>query len=557
MNNQDHIKLAYCRFKASQEEGMLKEADGLSAIGKTFGKAFGNRFIDSVKGGVRDLVLPFQLFKKDKGAFMDSIKKDDYLHQAGGSLLRPRATNMGESGMRFDRFANLDDDAYNAISSAQPKMWGKMRNPFQSGDSHWYAGLDDAGKSALSKYRTRARRGVGGDIAPERLNYARSKFLRNTVGKEMNDANPAVFKDYYKKYGQPGDGGWFAQEAGRRAGTVAGGLGAYAAITNMPVSGAEWAGGLSAVPGARARGIEGANQGAADQMHKFRNKGFMDRMGDAFNPNRVVQDLYSPENIGKSGIAHHYMYGPGKQEQVKGPGIMGYARELALPFFSGSALDQSVQSNGLRQFQKMGNIVNKGRRVVGGKILSKVEQALNKTRILPRTSITATPNLAASKVDDFVGAAPATPASGAGHFPLARIPGEVPTSGARSSAPGLWDDIKERVGGAWDIAKEHPWHTGGAALAAPALVGSFFGGRHSVSDGAYNAGYGAGSAGAAQMYSDQNPFARFGAAAFPDMAMNRVMQQYPDLMAAYQRAGSRRGQPAGSRSNYDANNAQR
>jgi hypothetical protein len=347
----------------------------------------------------------------------------------------------------------------------------------------------------------------------------------------------------------------------------------------------------------------------------------MDRMGDAFNPNRVVQDLYAPENIGKSGIAHHYMYGPGKQEQVKGPGIMGYARELALPFFSGSALDQSVQSNGLRQFQKMGStstmtatqqlfFVKEAIRKATGRLIKGIYDTATTMAKKPGAKI-GDEILPASMLHDYSrgarvsadsrirdltrldtlaeGAAKSSPqrlalaqemrkARGAtyqhkldrgldadeefnrglynwkGQSPT--MPRSRPYAGP-APAPGpasFWDDIKGRTSGAWDIAKQHPWHTGGAALAIPGMIGSFFGGRHSVSDGAYNAGYGAGSAGAAQMYSDQNPFARFGAAAFPDMAMNRVMQQYPDLMAAYQRAGSRRGQPAGSRSNYDANN---
>lgn len=520
METPDHIKLAYCRYLTRKGEEMEKAAltvPGLGAGVRTFGKALGNRVMGSAKAIPRDLMLPFQMFSKDKGKFMRSMKANDMMHAGGGSIMRPAATNMGASGRRFDQFAQMDDTTFNSVMSKTPSMVGGMRNPFQNRDTYWLTGLDDAGKAALAQGRKAVA--SGGRLERERIN-----FLRNTVGKEMD---PRTFRQNYKQYGKPGEGGWGAQEAGRRAGAVVGGLGVYGAGVQAPVTLAEWAGGASAIPGASGRAEEGAMAGAADQLQQFRNGSFMDRMGNAWNPNAMLENLYSPENINRSGVAHHYMYGPGQQEQIQGPGFGGYARELLFPMIPGignfGSLGQSVESNALNQFQKMGF----------------EKSALG---LLGPAKAVAKPAIgAATKAIRKI------PAGSMGHapLPLPKATSEA-TKAVGKSTEGLWGGVKQRFGNAKSIINEHPMYALGAGMAVPFTAGSFFGGRQTVRDGAYNAGYGAGSAGAAQQFANMNMFQRFGAAAFPDMAMNKLFEQYPQLMEAYQQA-SKRQLPAGMR----------
>ena len=553
MNSPEHIKLAYCRYLAQREEEMQKEAQFLGPKALTFAKAMGSRMMDSARAVPRDFSLPFKLFSKDPNKFRTAIDADTYMHTGGGSIMRPFATNMGASGRRFDQFANMDDATFNTVLSQKAKTLnlpfaGEVRNPFQNRDAYWLAGLDDAGRDALTKGRAavRSRRGSASGTDANRLAHQRAKFLRRSIGKDMDSA---TFHANYNKYGTPGEGGWAAQEAGRRAGAVAGGLGIFGAATTAPFTLAGWAGGASAAGGAQDRAREGATQGMADQLQKFRSGNFMDRMSGAWNPNAMLEDLYSPENVGRSGVAHHYMYGPGQQEQIQAPGFMNYARELLFPFIpvlgTGGTMDQAIQSKALQQFQKSGSaqkmtaaaqlfLVKSAMGLGVGSAVSRVakevaDEALNAAGKAVTKS---------KKVKlRAPGSAPATEPAMTTALAKTKQPTPQPMSGFGqrfNTARELFKDPKYALPAIFSTA------------ALPATGAYFYGGRKSVRDGAYNAGYGGGAAMAAQQFANMGMLQRFAAAAFPDMAMNRLFDQYPELMAAYQKA-SERGVPAGMR----------
>lgn len=323
----------------------MHKSAGFRQGAKMFGRSFLDTIKDYGKSIKNDIQRPLAMFSRDPGKYDKLLQEDEAINAAiGGSPIRNLFRNkasLATSAPRYDALAAMSADKRNAL--------------IDKGNSFFRRFHYDPNERWLNKLTADERQMLRTNLAQQTDVGKINPKLRRNFHKKLfkNDFTGDQFSEYYKRYGMPMENA-MVQNAGRRAAMGTGALGLMTA-GHVPFTGAEWIGGLTAAPGAAGMARRGAMEGVADQLHNFNNAGFLERIMASTDPNYFARRLYEGGEINRGGIAHHYMYGPGKYEDVGGGGISPFLAQLLFPMFSGNALDSAVQSRALNSFQKMGS----------------------------------------------------------------------------------------------------------------------------------------------------------------------------------------------------------
>ena len=478
-------------------------------------KSLGSRALQSVKG-VKPLVNEmFGMVSTKPNAYAESQKAMKGLLDESGGITRPFGASMASSRQVGRKALEMPEADWGQVAGTAKADFKNIFNMGRGSDvSRWYSRLDDEARGAFDAARQSVQ--TGGATEDAFRNFSRKAF-----GQHLDDTG---FEKAYQNFGSALDSpSAYRQDAwGRRLGAGIGAAGVLAPVASAPFTLSEHAGGAVGALNAKSKAMDGAMDGAAQQMYNLQSQPFLKRMQSAWNPNYTLQDMYAADP-GRAGLAHHYMRGAGKQENIQAPGVTDYLREYLFPMVPGLGsagnLQKSVEAQALKSFQKMSSYNSN---YVLLSVPGLMCKEAGKTKVLTdlgRKAWGSGPVAAIRhKVTDLT--------EGVARR-LKPTPSSIPSA---TSQPGAWANMRNNFTG---VLKSGPLP---AMMAGGTLVGMpmhFLGGKSTVEDGAYNSGYGAGMAGAADAYSNLPMWQRFGSALMPGIAEQQISQRYPDIYQRY------------------------
>lgn len=349
-----HTSQSSIAFKAYLKPVVMeKEAGMIKTIAMPFMKALGRRTVDSAartfEGGKRY----FHNLRPGAGNYGQRAADAKLMaHQNFGGGMSGYGTSPLKSNFVEDKFHI--NHAFNNMGrrgmQRALKDPSKIRNA-PDGFTDWMSGLNEYQRGSLMRHLP-SRRGVG--AADAMRNYSRDIYGSPLNRMVKGDANKA-FDNMYQRYGQVADnaGSHAAEVWGNRVGNFLGPAAITLPAISAPFALSEWAGAAGAGTEAKDLAARAGRQAVADDLYQFEQMPMMNRLQMMWNPQAHLQQIYQNPDSMPTALAHHYMYGAGKNERIKDPGITDYLKHLALPFFTEDPLQRSLQARGVNGMQSM------------------------------------------------------------------------------------------------------------------------------------------------------------------------------------------------------------
>lgn len=339
--------LAYRAFSSNrgmEKEAMLKSlGQGIWNVGKTIGKnpksflgGLGRRTADSFDRTVTGTKRFFGALnpKVDNKLYnVNNARLNTHQNVAGGMSGYGRSTSPGnlmqhKQGIR-DLFTSNGGVAGPMTADAHAFL--QALNPVQR------------------KMVDQALKG-GGNAAKREY-----KLIKNIYSpKARGTDNSQVFNSMYSRYGNVSAdrAANAAERYGHNVGGVLGPLAITAPLAFAPYTMAGWAGNAAGASQAPEVALQAGRSTAARTMLDFEKMPMMERMKMMYNPQQYLQGAYEQGN--PAALAHHYMYGAGRSESPKNPGMFDYVKHLAMPFFTQNPAEKAMSNGAVRGLQGAG-----------------------------------------------------------------------------------------------------------------------------------------------------------------------------------------------------------
>lgn len=355
--HKSQIDIAYnaCNSLVSME----KSAGMIKTFVTPFFKSLGRRTIDSAARTVEGGKRYFHNLRPGAGNYGQRAADAKLMtHQNFGGGMSGYGTSPLTSNLVEDKF-----HINHAISNMSRRgLQRAFKNPngirnAPDGFSNWLGGLNEYQRGAL----LRNLPSNPANAANSMRNYVR-EIYGSPLNRTIKSEGDVMFNKMYQRYGQVADnaGSHAAEVWGNRVGNFLGPAAITLPAISAPFALSEWSGAAGAGSEAKDIAARAGRQAVADDMYQFENMPMMSRLQMMWDPQSYLKQMYQSPHSMPSALAHHYMYGAGRNERIQDPGMTDYLKHLAFPLFAEDPLQRSIQAKGVRGMQEIPDMMRGG-----------------------------------------------------------------------------------------------------------------------------------------------------------------------------------------------------